>query len=333
MRAYVLERFGGVHGIDAVERDAPAAGPGEALVRVEARSLNYRDSLILENGYAVPATLGVVPVSDGAGVVVETGPGVTRVEVGDRVAATYFPRWRAGGFALEAAGDQFGCTRDGMLAELVAVPAEALVAIPEHLSFEEASTLPCAAVTAWAALTEPRAPLPSDTVLTIGSGGVAIFALQFAKLLGARVVAVTSSDEKRARLERHGADTVVDRSATPDWDRGVREATAGRGVDFVVETGSLETLPRSLASCAPGAHLALIAALGDGALGARSLSAPVTIRRSYVGSRAHFEAMNRAIAQHGLRPVIDRTFELDDAKEAYEHFAAARHVGKVVIGG
>jgi NADPH:quinone reductase-like Zn-dependent oxidoreductase len=333
VRAYRLERFGGLDGIDAGEQPEPKPGAGEAVVRVEARSLNFRDALILENRYAVPATPGVIPVSDGAGVVVETGAGVTRVDVGDRVAASYFPRWRDGDFAIAAAMEQFGCTRDGMLAELVAVPAEALVPIPEHLSFEEAATLPCAAVTAWAAMTEPRAPLPSQTVLTIGTGGVALFALQFAKLFGARAVAVTSSAEKAALLEGHGADVVIDRTAIPDWERSVREATGGAGVDLVVETGSIETLPRSLASCAAGAHVALIAALGDAVLDARALSMPVTIRRSFVGSRAHFEAMNRAIAQHRLRPVVDRTFAFDGAKDAYAHFLEKRHVGKVVIGG
>ena len=333
MRAYRLERFGGIHGIELEAAPAPTPGPGEALVRIEARSLNYRDALILENRYAVPAVLGTVPLSDGAGVVVENGPGVTRVEPGDRVMATYFPRWLNGEFRVEAAAEQFGCTRDGMLTELAAVPADALVAIPEHLSFAEAATLPCAAVTAWAALTQPRAPRAGQTVLTIGSGGVAAFALQFAKLFGARVIAITSSAERASLLSGAGADVVIDRSAEPEWERGVRAATRGGGVDFVVETGSIETLPRSLASCAAGAHVALIAALGDNRLHAAALSAPVTIRRSYVGSRAHFEEMNRAIEQHDLRPVIDRTFAFADARSAYEHFVAKRHAGKVVIAG
>jgi NADPH:quinone reductase-like Zn-dependent oxidoreductase len=188
-------------------------------------------------------------------------------------------------------------------------------------------------VTAWAALTEPRAPVPSHTVLTIGTGGVALFALQFAKLLGARVIAITSSRQKRSLLLGHGADVVIESSASPDWERDVRQATGGAGVDFVVETGSIETLPKSLAACASGAHVALVAALGDGVLAGRALSAPVTIRRSYVGSRADFEAMNRAIAQHEMRPVIDRVFEFDDAEAAYAYFVERRHGGNVVISG
>lgn len=332
MRAFRLERFGDLDGLQARDLAPPTAGPGEAVVRVQARSLNYRDGLILQNRYAVPATPGVVPLSDGAGVVVETGPGATDVDVGERVSAAYFPRWLHGGFSAERAMEQFGCTRDGMLADFVAVPASALVPIPDHLSFEEASTLPCAGVTAWAALTEPRPPRPPETVLTIGTGGVAVFALQFAKLMGARVVAVTSSHDRRALLEELGADIVIDRVDTPDWEREVRRATAGRGVDFVVETGSIETLPKSLASCAEGAHVALIAALGEATLDARALSAAVTVRRSYVGSRTHFEVMNRAVAQHAVRPVIDRVFSFEDAKDAFEHFARRQHAGKVVIG-
>jgi NADPH:quinone reductase-like Zn-dependent oxidoreductase len=309
----------------------PQPGPGEAVVQIEARSLNYRDALILDNHYAVPARAGVVPISDGAGVVTAVGEGVTCVAPADRVCATYFPRWLDGEFTLAAAAEQFGCTRDGMLAELALVPAGALVKVPDHLSSEEACALPCAAVTAWAALTEPRRPLPSETVLTIGTGGVALFALQFAKLLGARVIAITSRANRVDLLERHGADAVIDSTARGDWEQAVRELTDGRGVDYVVETGSAETLPRSLASCAPQGHVALVAALGVSNLDTRALAAPVTIRRSYVGSRGHFEAMNRAIAQHRLRPVVDEIFSFERTKEAYEHFLAKRHIGKVVI--
>jgi NADPH:quinone reductase-like Zn-dependent oxidoreductase len=332
MRAYQLDRFESPDGLVLRDRAVPQPGPGEAVVRIHARSLNYRDLLIMHKRYPVPGTVGVVPVSDGAGEVVAVGEGVTRVAVGDRVAATYFPRWRDGRFALELVLEQFGCTRDGMLAEFMVTDQEALVSIPAHLSFEEAATLPCAGVTAWSALTGPRPVLPSDTVLTIGSGGVALFALQFATLLGARVIAVTSSESKAALLKQYGADVVVNSAQYPAWESAVREATNGRGVDHVVETGAIDTLPRSLASCAADGHIALVAALGAGTLDAKALSAPTTIRRLYVGSRASFETMNRAIAHHTLRPVIGRVFPFDEAKDAYTYFAAKHHVGKVVIG-
>ncbi|MDQ1496316.1 MAG: hypothetical protein QOG69_2799 [Actinomycetota bacterium] len=333
MQAFQLERFDTLDGLVLGDRPDPTAGPNEVVVRIHARSLNYRDLLILQQRYLVPPTPGIVPVSDGAGEVVAVGDAVTRVAVGDRVAATYFPRWRDGRFALAVAADQFGCTRDGMLAEAVVADEEALVKVPAHLSYDEAATLPCAGVTAWSALNGPRPVQSSDTVLTIGTGGVALFALQFAKLTGARAIAVTSTSAKAELLRRLGADVAINAAEHPEWDLAVRDATDGRGVDYAVETGGLNTLPRSLASCAPEADLALVAALGTGQLDARVLSAPVTIRRRYVGSRTHFEAMNETISGHELRPVIDRSFAFADAKEAYAHFAAKRHVGKVVISG
>jgi NADPH:quinone reductase-like Zn-dependent oxidoreductase len=333
MQAYRLDEFTTIDGL--VLHDAPTllAGPGEVVVRVHARSLNYRDLLIMHQRYPVPAAAGVVPVSDGAGEVTAVGEGVTRLVVGDRVAGTYFPRWHDGPFTLDVAADQFGCTRDGMLARDVMASEQAFVKLPAHLSYEEAATLPCAGVTAWAALTDGRPVRPCDTVLTIGTGGVALFALQFAKLAGARVVAITSTAEKADLLRRHGADVAISSAEQPDWENAVRAATDGRGVDHVVETGGLDTLPRSLASCAAGADLALVAALGTGSLDARALAAPVTIRRLYVGSRAQFEAMNRAIDHHRLQPIIGRTFPFAEAKAAYAHLEAKQHVGKVVISG
>jgi NADPH:quinone reductase-like Zn-dependent oxidoreductase len=333
MRAYQLDSFGSLDALVAGELPDPEPGPREVLVRVRARSLNYRDLLILNRRYPVPARPGVVPVSDGAGEVVAVGDDTSAFTVGDRVAATYFPRWIDGRFALALAMEQFGCTRDGMLAEYVLAEDHALVRVPDHLSFEEAATLPCAALTAWSGLTGGRPPTPAETVLTIGTGGVALFALQLAKLLGARVIATTSGSEKADLLTRLGADAVVNRKDAPEWEVAVRELTDGRGVDRVVETGAIDTLPRSLASCAAEGEVALAAVLGAGSLDAIALSAPVTIRRYYVGSRAAFEGMNAFIAEHRLDPVIDRVFGFDEVRKAYEHFAAKRHVGKVVIAG
>ena len=309
----------------------PRPGPGQALVRVRARSLNFRDIRILEGVYPVPARVGVVALSDGAGEVVEVGSGVTQLAVGDRVMGTYFPRWLDGRFALGLAGEQFGCTRDGMLAPLIAVEESSLVRMPAHLSFEEAATLPCAALTAWCALVGPRPILPGETVLTLGSGGVALFALQFAKLFGARVIALTSSEDKVARLVQLGADAVVNRSSTPEWSLAVRELADGRGVDHVVETGGVATLTRSIASTAEEGVINVVAALDAGTLDVLALRNPVTIRRTYVGSRASFERMNRAIGVNALRPVIDRAFAFAEAKEAFEHLQTRTHFGKIVI--
>lgn len=332
MKAYHLDKFGSLDGIVRHEDDpAPKPGAHEAVIRVRARSLNYRDLLILHKQYPLPGIQGIVPVSDGAGEVIAVGEGVTRVVVGDRVAGTYFPRWRDGRIEPELGMEQFGCTRNGWLTECVVADEQALVKTPADLSFEEAATLPCAGVTAWSALNGPRRVLPGETVLTIGTGGVALFALQFAKLLGARVIAITSSQEKTELLKRCGADGVIDYKKNPDWDRSVRDLTNGRGVDHVVETGSVETVPKSVATCAWNAEVALVLALLGGSVDVGAFRGLVTLRRLFVGSRATFEAMNRAIGQHQLRPVIDRVFPFREARAAYEHFEARRHVGKVVI--
>ncbi len=333
MQLYRLDRFCLPDGLVRHEGATPLPGAGQVLVQVHARSLNYRDVLIAQQRCAFAGVAGVVPLSDGAGEVVALGEGVTDLATGDRVAANYFPRWQDGRLNMAMAADQFGCSRDGMLAQFVVAEASALVRLPQHLSFEEGCTLPCAGVTAWNALVGGRPLLPGDVVLTLGTGGVALFALQFAKLFGARAVALTSSPDKAALLRSLGADEVVDRRQHTDWAAEVRRLTQGRGVDHVVETGAIDTLAHSLAACGANAELALVAALGQGTLDAGALRGLVTIRRVFVGSRASFEAMNRAIGQHRLRPVIDRAFAFAEAAQAYAHFDAKRHVGKVVITG
>jgi NADPH:quinone reductase-like Zn-dependent oxidoreductase len=334
MQAYYFERFGvGLDGLVLGERAEPHPEANEVLVRIHARSVNYRDVRILDGLYPVPGRAGTVALSDGAGEVVAVGSGVGRVAVGDRVAATYFPRWIDGTFALGLSADQFGCTRDGMLAPLVVVNEAVLVKFPAHLSFEEAATLPCAGLTAWSALLGPRPILPGEIVLTIGTGGVALFALQFAKLFGARVVSITSTEAKAKRLRELGADEVINYVTRPDWDRAVRERTGGRGVDHVIETGSIDTLTRSIACTAEGGVVTFVAALGDGSFDPRCLFNPVMIRRTYVGSRVGFETMHRAISVNRLQPVIDRVFQFADTKDAYRYFGGRRHIGKVVISG
>ncbi len=333
MQAYHLDAFGDSAGAMLRETADPSAGPGEVLIRVRARSLNFRDLLIARGLYPIPGKAGVIPLSDGAGEIEAIGAGVTRFAVGDQVSAAYFPRWIDGPLSMDLAVDQFGCTRDGMLAGLVVAPEQSLVKIPAHLSFIEAATLPCAGVTAWSALFGGQRVLPGQSVLTIGTGGVAMFAAQFAQVMGARVIGVTSSEDKAKRLLALGVHDVVNRSDNPDWEQAVRALTAGRGVDHVVETGALETLPRSIAAAASGAEIALVAALGAGALDPRLLGGLITIRRVFVGSRVTFETMNRAIELHAIRPTVDRVFPFTEAATAYAHFGAKQHVGKVVIAG
>jgi len=280
-----------------------------------------------------PTKLGVVPLSDGAGEVAAIGEGVTRVKIGDRIAGCFHPRWFGGPIKPDYLTDRLGANLDGMLAEYAVFNEEAVVLVPSHLSFEEAATLPCAAVTAWVALTGHRRVTAGDTVLTQGSGGVAVFALQFARILGARVIATTSTAEKAERLKALGASDVINYTETPDWDAKVRELTDGRGVDCIVEIGGPGTIAMSLKALAVGGHISLIgASLSSSGTGLDPLLLTGRGLGSIsVGSRADFEAMNRAIALHRLHPVIDRTFPFAEAKAAYRYFEGRGHFGKVVI--
>lgn len=319
-----------------VLEDGPDLAPGahEVLMRVRATALNYRDRMIVENRYGAGIRKGVIPLSDGAGEVVAVGDKVKRAKVGDRIAGTFFADWPGGRFRAANGATQRGSHEDGMLAEFRVIAEQSFVHIPQHLSFVEAATLPCAAVTAWVALTGGRGITAGDTVLTLGTGGVALFAVQLAKALGARVVSTTSSREKAERLKALGADTVINYAETPDWDRAVREATGGEGADCVIEIGGADTLERSIRSASIGGEIALIgAASRSGTTLDMSVfaGAIVTLRRIAVGSRADFEAMNRAISVHRLRPVIDRVFPFEEAREALRYFASGTHVGKVVI--
>lgn len=331
MPAYRLERFGDLNSLAFHAESPRPTGPGEVLVRVRATSLNFRDLALLHGRYPMTCRPNLVPLSDAAGEVVNVGAEVTSFKPGDRVANSFFPRWFGGRFPLSSASEQYGSDQDGWLTDQKVVSAEALVAIPPHLSYEEAATLPCAAVTAWTALAGITA---GDTVLTQGSGGVSLFALQLAKLLGARVIATTSGPEKAERLRALAADEVIDYTAFPEWSARVRELTGGQGVDRVVEVGGPGTLAQSIRAVAVGGEIAMI-----GFLAAREPSidfsslflSGATLRRIAVGSRADFEAMNRAVTQHRLRPVIDRVFSFDQAGEAWRHFDSRRNFGKVVI--
>lgn len=336
MKSYHVNKGAGLSGLIIREHDIPEPGSREVLIRVRASSLNFRELMILILGYyPLPIRPDVVPVAEGAGEVVSIGSDVTRVKVHDRVASVVFPYWIDGPFAWEYAA-QLGGSLDGMLREYAVLPEEGVVHIPEHLSFEEAAALPLVGVTAWNALTSGRPLQAGDTVLTIGSGNVSLFALQFAKLFGARVIATTSSEEKAERLKRLGADEVVNYHTTPDWSVAVRELTGGRGVDQVIEVGGPATIEQSIQSARFSGEIALIGSLARSELPAlnvlrAAIAGVVTLRSIAAGSRAHFLAMNRAIAMHQLKPVIDRVFLFEDAQAAYRYYQDDQHFGKVII--
>jgi NADPH:quinone reductase-like Zn-dependent oxidoreductase len=311
-----------------VDRTYPVPGARDVVVRVRATSLNYRDQAVVEGQYFGGAvTRDLIPMSDGAGEVIAVGSAVTRFKPGARVAGTFFqpgPQPAALGSPL-----------DGMLAEQVTLNEDGLVAIPDHLSFEEAACLPCAGVTAWHALFHAGRPIKSgDTVLVLGTGGVSIAALQFAKAAGARVIATSSSDKKAARAKALGASDVVNYQQTPEWEQEVRKLTSGRGVDCVVEIGGAGTLARSMRSLARGGKIGLIGFLA-GREGDTNPTPLMMVGGSlhgiFVGDREMFEEMNRAITVNRLTPVIDRVFPFDSAPAAYEHQASRAFVGKIVI--
>ncbi len=322
-----------IDGLRLVERSVPKPRRGEILVRIKAVSLNYRDLAILAEKYIATLPLPYVPASDACGEVVEIGEDVTRFKVGDRAVPIYTQGWHDGYPTLELRTKRtLGAPLAGVLQEYIAVPAEDAVAVPAHLSDQEASTLPIAALTAWSTLQEGGVK-PGSTVLVQGTGGVAIFALQFARLAGARVIALSSSDEKLARAKQLGADVGINYRKTAAWDIAVKDATDGRGVDIVVETAGA-TLHQSLAAVAFGGFVGVIGfvAGNKAEIPLRAVIGPmIRIQGIAVGSRARFEAMNRAIAQHQLKPVVDSTFALEKAGDAFRHLQSGKHFGKIVV--
>jgi len=331
MKRYEIVSPDGIDALALNESETTSPGPGQVLVKIRANCINYRDLMIVKD----PAPRGIayprVPNSDGAGEVVEIGPGVTRFKAGDRVAGTFFQRWIGGPITADAMASALGGAVDGVLADYAVLGEDGLVAVPDHLSWEEAATLPCAALTAWHALVE-LGLCAGETVLLLGTGGVSIFALQFAKMQGARAIITSSSNEKLARAKDMGAWQTLNYAETPEWDKAVMEMTDGLGVDRVVEVGGAGTLQRSIEAVKIGGTVSLIGVLTGGEIN------PIPIMRKsirlqgiYVGSRVMFERMNRAISAHQLKPVVDQTFDFEDAAAAYHCMEAAGHFGKIVV--
>ncbi len=332
LRSWQITNPRGIDGLTLAETEMPAPGAEEVLVRVRANSINYRDlSTILDpepRGIAYPR----VPNSDGAGDVVAIGDSVSRFRVGDRVAGCFFQKWGDGAINAEIMASAMGGAVDGMLSEYVVLNQAALVKVPVHLSYEQAATLPCAALTAWHSLVHVGNISAGDTVLLIGTGGVSIFALQFAVLHGARVIITSSSDEKLERARQLGAWQTINYRDNPGWDDIAVALTNGNGVDHVVETGGAGTLSRSIEAVRIGGSIGLIGVLTGGEINPTPvMRKSLRMQGIYVGSRAMFERMNMAIESASLLPVVDRDFSFDDAKAAYHHMQGASHLGKITI--
>lgn len=332
MRVHEIQGAGGIDALALAERPVPEPGPGQVLVRMRASSLNYRDLSTVEDPVSRGLSLPLVPNSDGAGEVAAVGAGVTRFEAGERVAGTFFQRWIDGPITPDAMASALGGALDGVLAEYVVLDEGGLVAVPAHLTDEEAATLPCAGLTAWNCLFGPGRLKPGETVLLLGTGGVSMMALQFATLAGARAIVTSSSDDKLARARELGAWQTVNYRETPDWEAAVLELTGGAGVDRVVEVGGAGTLTKSVAATRVGGTVALVGVLTGGPFDPTAvMRRSVRLQGIYVGPRRMFEDMNRAIEAHALRPLIDRVFDFADARDAFHALRAATHVGKLVV--
>jgi NADPH:quinone reductase-like Zn-dependent oxidoreductase len=333
MRAYRFDKFG-LENLRLEETPAPPPGPGEVLIDVNALSLNFRDLLVIKGLYNPKLELPAVPISDGAGVVAAVGDGVKRLKVGDNVVSHFVSEWIDGLFEARYSGTTLGLPRAGLAAEQVALSAEAVVPLPDGLDFAQAATLPIAALTAWSVLVTEANLAAGQTVLTLGTGGVSIFALQFAKAMGASVIITSSSDEKLARARQLGADHTINYRTQPGWDKRVLELTGGAGADVTVETGGAGTINQSMRATRAGGIIGMLGAL----TGLRSevdlslvLMKRLRIAGILVDSRAAFEDMNHFIETHAIRPMIDRRYPFDQLLEALRFMEAGGHFGKIVV--
>ena len=336
MRVFQIEGDWGFDNLKLSDRPQPEPGPGQALIAMRMASLNSRDLIVPERGYGrATGDLPLIPISDGVGEVVAVGDGVTRVAVGDRVTPTYFQRWVSGDPTPDRFASALGGPLDGVMADHVCLSQDGLVRIPDYLTDAEAATLPCAALTAWSAIVTHGATRPGDRVLIQGTGGVALFALAFAKHAGAHVTVISSSDEKLDRVRALGADATINYRETEDWARASREITADRGgYDNIVELGGAKTLPLSLRAVRPGGTLSMIGVLSG--LNIEASLGPIVARQVRlqgvtVGHRDGYEAMLAAMAQHEIRPVLGSTFGFTELKQALDHLRAGGHFGKTLI--
>lgn len=332
MRTIQLQQPAGLDSLHLAEAERQAPARGEIVVRVGASSLNFHDYAVVKG--MIPTPAGRIPMSDGAGEVVEVGEGVSEFAVGDKVVSTFFPHWMDGEPAREVMGDVPGDGADGFAREFVTAPTTSFTRAPTGYSDAEAATLTCAGLTAWRALVVNGAIKSGDTVLVQGTGGVSIFALQFAKAAGARVIATSSSDEKLERLRAMGADHLINYRSDEKWGETARKLTDGRGVDHVVEIGGSGTMPQSIAACRIGGHIALIGVLAGIAGNVPTVFVMQGNQRIIgltVGARRHQQDMIRAIEANGIRPVIDRHFPLEEIADAFRHQESGKHFGKICL--
>jgi NADPH:quinone reductase-like Zn-dependent oxidoreductase len=332
MRLVRLRAPGGLDNLKLVEEDSPQPRSGELLVRIGACSLNYRDVFVV-HGKASCAD-SRVPLSDGAGEVIAVGDDVDEFKVGDNIVSTFYPYWRGGEMTPATKREIPGDSVDGYASEYVCMPAHAFTKAPAGYTHVEAATLTCTGVTAWRGLVVCGRVKPGDTVLILGTGSVSLFALQFAKAAGARVIATSSSEDKLEKLGHLGADTVINYKTVPDWGQKAKDLTDGRGVDHVIEVGGPGTLSQSITACRTGGHIALIGVL-TGFAGEVSIPAlfsnQIRISGISIGSRADQEDMIRAITANRLKPIIDRSFALQDIAAAFTHYESQKHFGKVCL--
>ena len=333
MQAWEIISGDGVDALNLNEREIPIPSPGQVRVRMNANSINYRDLITIEGAGARKLPFPTIPNSDGAGVVTAVGKGV-KLKEGDRVISCFFEEWTAGEIGASVMASALGGARQGVLAEEVVLPEHGVIPTPTSLTDEEAATLPCAALTAWHALTLPRPVKAGETVLLLGTGGVSVFAQQFCSIMGAQTIVTSSSDDKLKKMKALGASEIINYQTNPEWDAIVLELTGGSGVDRVVEVGGPGTFDRSVNAVRVGGIIGLIGVL-TGVSGATNptpiMAKSVTVKGVYVGSRAMFADMNRAIETHKLKPVIDQIFDFKDARSAYHTMRGAKHFGKLVI--
>ena len=334
MNVMQSEGTGGLDGLRLAERPVPEPGTGEVLVKMRAASLNYRDLLSVTDPGSRGFHLPLVPLSDGCGEVVAVGPGVTRVQRGDRVATLFFQRWLSGRATREGRASILGGPLDGCLSEYICLNADGVSHVPAHLSDLEVATLPCAALTAWNALAARGGLKAGETVVAQGTGGVSVFALQFAKLFGAEVIVTSSSDEKLERARVLGADHTINYRRHPQWSEQVLAVTGGQGADHILDVGGPTTLAESIRAVRLDGQISVIGSLsaeGENPPIAGIIRSGARLQGIYVGSREQFEDMGRAIAAHKLQPVVDRVFPFADARAALEYLQGQHHVGKICI--